>query len=352
MKTLNVNLGSNGYSIIIKKSLIKNLGHEIKSIYGNKKICLVTDKNVFSLYGSCVKKSLEKYNYDITFVVVEPGEASKSMDVLKSVYQQFIDFNLTRSDLVIALGGGVVGDLAGFAASTYLRGIDYVQVPTSLLAQIDSSIGGKVALNIDQGKNLIGSFYQPKKVIIDPDLLSTLPDKFIKDGMAEVIKYACIKDSSLFKLLLSIDAKEQLFSHIEEIIYRCCHIKGEVVENDQYDKGERMLLNFGHTLGHAIERYFNYGYTHGQAVAIGMNYITEKSESLGYTETGTAEKIKNVLDKFNIEYKMPSLDMKKIKDIILLDKKNISGILNLILLKSIGHGFIKSLSIENIDELF
>ncbi|NLJ58625.1 MAG: 3-dehydroquinate synthase [Tissierellia bacterium] len=350
MKMLEIDLGKHKYNILIEKGLVRNLGHEIKSIYNNKKIALVTDENVYSLYGQVVKESLQKYKYELRFIVVDPGESSKSLEVLENIYKHFIDFNLTRSDLIVAFGGGVVGDLAGFAASSYLRGVDYVQVPTTLLAQIDSSIGGKVAVNLEQGKNLIGSFYHPKRVFIDPQLLHTLPEKYIKDGLGEVIKYACIKDADFFQSLSSIRSKNELFNKIENIIYRCCNIKRKVVEKDEGDKGERMLLNFGHTLGHAIEKYYNYEYSHGEAVALGMYNITKKSEALGYTETGTSEKIINILNNFKIEYKLPNLKMDKIKDIILFDKKNISGKINLILLNKIGHGFIESVSIDSINK--
>ena len=251
----------------------------------------------------------------------------------------------------MALGGGVVGDLTGFAASTYLRGVDYIQVPTTLLAQIDSSIGGKTAVNIEQGKNLIGSFYQPKMVLIDPDVLETLPDKFIKDGLGEVIKYACIRDSEFFWFLLSINTRGQLFDNLEHIITTCLNIKKEVVEKDEFDKGERMLLNFGHTLGLAIEKYTGYEYSHGEAVSLGMYYITERSEALNITEQGSAEKIKSMLINFNIKYKLLDLNMDMIKETILLDKKNISGNMNLILRK-IGDAFIESIPIKNIDKFF
>lgn len=352
MRIINVNLGLKSYGIVIENGVIKNIGKEINEIYKNKKIAIVTDENVFSLLGSIIKESLIKWNYEINFIVAKPGENSKTMETLQNVYEQFIDFNLTRSDLVIALGGGVVGDLAGFAASTYLRGIDYVQVPTTLLAQVDSSIGGKVAVNLEQGKNLIGSFYQPKKVLIDPDVLHTLQDKYIKDGLGEVIKYACIKDEELFQVLSGIHSKEQLFINLEYIIYTCCNIKRELVEKDEQDKGERMLLNFGHTCGHAIEKYFKYEYSHGEAVAMGMYCITRKSEALGYTEPGTAEKIKNMLLNFNIAYEFPNVDMDSINNIVVLDKKNNSGKMNLILLRKIGYGFIQSVPIKNLNSFF
>lgn len=350
MNIINVDLGSKSYDIVIENRLLKNLGKYIKNVYKNKKISIVTDENVFKIYGVLVRESLLEYEYDFQYIVVNPGEESKSLETLKTVYEQLVDFNLTRSDLVIALGGGVVGDLAGFAASTYLRGVDFIQVPTTLLAQVDSSVGGKVAINLEKGKNLIGSFYQPKRVLIDPDCLNLLPDKYIKDGLGEVIKYACIKDKELFRLLSTINTKEQLFDNLEYIIYTCCNIKKELVEKDEHDKGERMLLNFGHTFGHAIEKYFNYKYSHGESVALGMYYITKKSEELGFTDSGTAEEIKKMLMNFHIDYNWPDLDINTVKETILLDKKNISGKLKLILLRKIGYSFIESVPIENINK--
>ena len=352
MKILNMDLGINKYEIVIQKGLLINSGNEINKIYNGRKIAIVSDENVFNLYGDDLKEALNKYSYESHFIVISPGEKSKSLEVLKTVYDRLVDLNITRSDLLIAFGGGVVGDLAGFAASTYLRGINYVQFPTTLLAQIDSSIGGKVAVNLDRGKNMVGSFYQPQKVIIDPALLDTLPDKFIRDGLGEVIKCACIKDSSFFESLLRIKTNDQLLKQIENIIYTCCSIKKDLVEKDEHDTGERMILNFGHTLGHAIEKYFNYGYSHGEAVAIGMYYITRNSERLGYTEPGTSEKIKEMLFNFKIEYNLPNLKMDIIKETISLDKKIISGRMNLILLKKIGEAFIESVPVENIDKFF
>ena len=355
MNTINVNLGSKSYDIVIQKGIVSNIGCEVKKVYINKKIAVITDENVFSLYAEKVKSSLEDAQYNFRFIIVKPGEKSKSMETLKSVYEQLIDFNLTRSDLIVALGGGVVGDLTGFAASTYLRGVDYMQVPTTLLAQVDSSIGGKTAVNIEQGKNLIGSFYQPKMVLIDPDVLETLPDKFIKDGLGEVIKYACIKDSEFFQFLEGINMKDKLFENMEHIISVCLNIKKEIVEKDEFDRGERMLLNFGHTFGHAVEKCTGYKYSHGEAVSVGMYHITEKSEALNITKRGSKERIKNLLLNFNIEYNLSdlsNLNMDMIKNTILLDKKNISGNMNLILLREIGDAFIESVPVKNIEKFF
>ncbi len=341
MKKLNMNLGSITSNIIIEKGIIKNAGREIRKVYSSNKIAVVTDENVFGLYGEILEKSLAAENFTPTFIVIKPGEQSKTVDTLKHVYSNLVSMGITRGDLIVALGGGVVGDLAGFAASTYLRGIDFVQIPTSLLAQIDSSIGGKVAVNLDEGKNLIGSFYHPKLVLVDPEVLNSLPEKFVKDGLGEAIKYGCIRDKELFSMLLDIKSNFELLDNIEDIIFRCLSIKKETVEMDEKDKGIRMLLNFGHTIGHAIEKYFNYEkYSHGEAVSVGMYWITKKSEEMGITEKGTSDKIKGALENYGIEYTIPHLDREEIIKNILVDKKNISGKLNIILLKDIGNAFI------------
>lgn len=353
MKTLKVDLISNKYDIVIEKGLLKNIGSEIKKIYSGSKIAIVTDENVYSIYGDNLYKSLVKFDFQPIFIVIKPGETSKSMKVLNDVYSNLIKYKITRGDLIIAFGGGVTGDLGGYAASTYLRGVDYIQIPTTLLAQIDSSIGGKVAVNLEQGKNLVGSFYHPKKVLIDPTVLNTLPIEFIKDGLGEVIKYACINDSNLFEVLMNIKSMEKLYENIVDIIFACCNIKKEIVEKDERDTAIRMILNFGHTLGHAIENYYNYEtYTHGEAVALGMYYITQKSESLGFTEQGTSERIRKLLLNFNIDYNLPVVNMEDIKKSINLDKKNISGNINLILLKKIGEAFIKKIPINDIGNFF
>lgn len=352
MKTITVKSDSYNYDIVIENGIIKNAGTEISKIYSGRKIAVITDSNVYKLYGSILKKALAEANFEAYFIIVKPGEKSKSIETLMYVYDHLINLEITRSDLIIALGGGVVGDLSGFAASTYMRGIDFVQIPTSLLSQIDSSIGGKVAVNLEQGKNLIGSFYQPKRVIIDPELLNTLPDGLIRDGLGEVIKYACIKDLNLFDLLMSIKNKDELFSRIEHIIYTCCSIKKDIVETDERDTGIRMTLNFGHTMGHALEKYCDYNISHGEAVAVGMYYMTRKSEELKFTEQGTSDKIKEILINFNIRYSLPDIDMEKIRKFVLIDKKNISGNINLIILRKIGESFTESVPVKRIDNFF
>ena len=255
---LTVDLGPNSYPIHIENGILAKTGELVSEVFSGKKIMIVSDDNVFPLYGEIITKALSDSGFECYSFVLPHGEPTKSFQSLPKIYEALINAKLTRSDLLIALGGGVIGDLAGFAASSYLRGIKFVQIPTSLLAQVDSSVGGKVAVDLSQGKNLVGAFYHPKAVIIDPDVLNTLPDHFISDGMGEVIKYGCIKDKELFELLCKHTSFDDLKPKLTQIIARCVDIKRIVVEADQFDLGERILLNFGHTLAHTIEQHFNY----------------------------------------------------------------------------------------------
>ena len=340
-----VDLKERSYPIIIAKGLIDKISEKVKNVYKGKKIFILTDENVNKYYGKKVVSALSEY-FDVKLVSLKAGEETKNFNTLPMVYNELLDFNLTRSDLIITLGGGVIGDLGGFVASSYLRGIDFIQVPTSLLAQVDSSVGGKVAVDLERGKNLVGSFYHPKAVLIDPEVLNTLDNRFFIDGMAEVIKYGCIKDKMFFEFLYEMENNSDVIDNMERVIHKCCDIKRIVVESDEKDKGERMLLNFGHTLGHAIEQYYNYTkYTHGEAVAIGMYEITKISEAKGLTVKGTAERIKEILIKYNLPYKM-DVNIEEILDTINLDKKKLGKSLNLIILKEIGNSEIYKTTTE------
>lgn len=225
-----------------------------------------------------------------------------------------------------------------------LRGVKFLQIPTTLLSQIDSSVGGKTAINLPEGKNLVGSFYHPEKVIIDPELLQTLPNKYFWDGFGEVIKYACIKDENLFTKLSS---SKYIHENIEELIYTCLNIKKELVEKDEKDYGLRMLLNFGHTIGHAVEKHLNYTISHGEAVCIGMYHITKNSQRLGFTKTNSLTRLTALFDKYNINYSL-NISTESILKYIYLDKKSDSDFINLVLLKEIGNAFIQKISIENL----
>ncbi|KOA18877.1 3-dehydroquinate synthase [Clostridium homopropionicum DSM 5847] len=351
MREIRVNLTEKSYPIYIEEGLISNIGAEIKNIYKNKKVAIITDKNVDNFYGEKVKASLENNGFLVLKVVLEPGEKSKSIETLLRVYDELLDFEITRGDLIIALGGGVIGDLTGFAAATLLRGVPFIQIPTSLLAQIDSSIGGKVAVDLPKGKNLVGSFYHPEAVFIDPKMLNTLDERFFYDGMAEVIKYGCIKDKELFNNLLAYENKEELMQNMDYIIYTCCSIKKEIVEIDEKDTGDRMLLNFGHTIGHAIEKYFNYeAYTHGEAVALGMYAITKKSEEMSITKKGSSELIKEILKKYNLQYEIQLKDKEKILKTIALDKKSKGNHISLVLIKDIGESYLHKLPKEMVTD--
>lgn len=332
------------YEIIIKKGAFENIEPEIKKIYNGVKIVIITDENIYNLYGDQLTLILKK-NYKLKTIIIKPGENSKSMETLAYVYEMFSGF-LKRSDLVLAFGGGVVGDLTGFAASTFMRGVKFIQIPTTLLSQVDSSVGGKTAINLPNGKNLAGSFYHPEKVIIDPLFLNSLPEKYFYDGMGEMIKYACIKDRDLFNDLKK--SKEDTYKNIEKLIYTCLNIKKELVEKDDKDYGIRMLLNFGHTLGHAIEKHFDYSISHGQAVCMGMYHITKNSQRLGFTKPGVIEDLTKLFKLHNINYNLP-ISTADIMKYIHLDKKNDSDFINLVLLKELGNAFIKKIQIRDLN---
>ena len=349
MKNIDIQLSGGSYNIIIDHGLIKEIGSAISKIYNGDKIAIITDENVNKYYGDIVEKSLKAKGYNTLKIVIPPGERSKSVESLLKLYSDLLEFKINRGNLIVALGGGVVGDLTGFCASTLLRGIPFIQIPTSLLAQIDSSIGGKVAVDLPQGKNLIGSFYHPKAVYIDPEVLNTLDKKFINDGLGEVIKYGLIKDINLFSRLEEIKGYKELMESMDYIIYTCCNIKKEVVQRDEKDTGERMILNFGHTIGHAIEKLQNYtGLSHGEAVAVGMYKITVKSEELGISKAGLSERIKSLLIKFNLPYEEDNFAKNELLEAINFDKKNINKNINLVLLKDIGESFIKNVPIDEI----
>ena len=344
-----VNLKEHSYPIYIEKNILNQSNDKIKEIFKGKKIMIISDDQVYPLYGNVLTSNLEK-DFEVGHVVVPHGEKSKRFDMLPTLYKACLDFKLTRTDLIIALGGGVIGDMAGFVASSYLRGVKLVQIPTSLLAQVDSSVGGKVAVDLPEGKNLVGAFYHPSMVLIDPCTLKTLDSHFISDGMGEVIKYGCIFDKDLFQKLISYTSFDDLYQDIDDIIYRCVDLKRIVVEKDLLDFGDRLALNFGHTLGHAIEQYYHYQtYSHGEAVGIGMYQLSLISQKLGLTKEGTANQIKKALDLYHLP-SMAHVPVKDLKKAMALDKKNINQKLNFVLLKEIGNCFIYPSDLSLIDE--
>ncbi len=347
MKTLKVSIPNREYEIHIEEGLLERAGAMIQTVFQGKKIALVTDSNVAPLYGAQVTASLEAANYQVKQIVIPAGETSKCREELFRLYDEMLAFGLTRGDLIVALGGGVVGDLTGYAAASLLRGIPFVQIPTTLLAQVDSSVGGKVAIDLPRGKNLVGAFYQPKMVLIDPLCLNTLTDRVFADGMAEVMKYGAIFDLSLFSFLESLKTRKELIAKIGEIVYTCCDWKRQVVEQDELDTGKRMLLNFGHTFGHAIEKEYHYEtYTHGEAVGVGMKMAAEYGERQGITPKGTALRIEKLLHQIGLPTRVPMTEQ-AIKDAMAVDKKGDGNHIHLILLKELGKAEIITVDKES-----
>ena len=341
MSIINVNLGAKSYQIEIAAGLLDKAGAKIRSVSKAQRAAIISDSNVDALYGESLQKSLEGSGFVVTRIVFPAGEKSKCLTEIAKIYDRLAAAGITRSDLVVALGGGVTGDLGGFAAATFLRGVDYVQVPTSLLAQIDSSVGGKVAVDLPAGKNLVGNFYQPKLVLIDTELLRTLPVRFLHDGLAEAIKYGCIRDKALFEKIAAMRDDEELLANIGGIVERCCAIKAEIVEHDEFDTGERMVLNFGHTIGHAVEKCCGYtDYTHGEGVGIGMALLTRQTEKLGLTAPGTADAICRVLQKYKLPVDAPYTEADLLAGIG-MDKKKSGSSITLIILKEIGSSFLQ-----------
>lgn len=335
-KILHVDAGA-GYDIVIEPDVLDAAGERIKEALPKaKRLFLVTDSNVSPLYGPRLVASLEKLSFEVHTHVIPAGETSKSAAELVRLWEWMTAHGITRTDAVVALGGGVVGDLAGFAASTVLRGVDTVQVPTTLLSQVDSSVGGKTAIDLPAGKNLAGAFCQPKLVLMDPNTLSTLPDTEFMSGMAEVIKYGCIWDRDFFDFLAARPTRAALMADIAHILRVCCDIKRLVVSQDERDTGLRMILNFGHTLGHAYELAGKYEtWTHGQAVAAGMVTAARLGETLAVTEAGAAERIMAVLTPLGLPTHIPC-DFACMEKAVGVDKKSAGDSVTLILLEKIG----------------
>ena len=346
---LHIDLEEKSYNIIVGEDYLKQFSYYIKEIYTGDKLFVITDSNVDKLYKNEYEKMFKNFNY--TVYVLEAGEKNKHIGVMQGIYSAMVEADVKRKDLVVAFGGGVVGDIAGFAAASFLRGINFIQIPTTIISQVDSSVGGKVGVDLSEGKNLIGAFHQPRLVLIDNQFLKTLTDRYFYDGFAEIVKYGCIYDKSFFEKLEKIVnelaenqnsknykkvMRDHLMKYINEIVLRSCEIKKEVVEKDEKEENLRMILNFGHTIGHAIEQYTNYDvYSHGEAISLGMIDIIHIGVQKNITQEGQVGRVKNLLEKLNLptEIKYP---IEKIKEIMRRDKKSVSGGINFVFLKEIG----------------
>jgi 3-dehydroquinate synthase len=339
MKRLNIDLGERSYDILIGRDILSKVGEFISNQLEVSRSIIITHPSVRKLFGEKVESGLTLAGYSPSFIEIPEGETSKSLQQVELVYDRLLEMKCDRKSLLIALGGGVVGDLTGFIAATYQRGIPFIQVPTTLLSQVDSSVGGKTAVNHPRGKNMIGAFYQPKLVLIDLDTLITLPRKELRAGLAEVIKYGIIADATLFDFLEKNTEKILSLNSdcLEYIIETSCTIKAQVVEKDERESRHRMILNFGHTFSHAIETLTNYTeYLHGEALSIGMIQAARLSVETELCHKDVPLRIINLLKKFRLPIQTPDLKSEDIVESMHNDKKNSHNKLRFILAKAIG----------------
>lgn len=346
MKTISVN-ASRAYKVEVGQDLLKTAGERLKALVPRaQRVMLVSDDTVFSLYGETVEKSLTVAGFSVKTFVFPHGEASKSTTTLIDLWNELAKAEITRTDCAVALGGGVVGDLTGFAAATFLRGIACYQIPTTLLAMVDSSVGGKTAVDLPAGKNLCGAFSQPLGVLCDTDVLKTLPDEIYADGCAEVIKYGYIGDATLLKMLES-DFK----SEPADVIACCIADKRDVVEADELDNGKRQLLNLGHTGGHAVEKLSEFSISHGSAVAIGMLMAARAAVAIGICTPDVPTHMEAMLKKYRLPTVCP-YPAASLAEVALSDKKRRGGTITLVLPKKLGESVLYPVPTEELSALF
>jgi len=345
MKTVTVN-ASKHYEIRIGGGLLHTLGASVRQLGGVHTVCLVSDATVFPLYGEAALHSLREAGFAAVCFVFPAGEGSKNGETFLQLLNFLAENRLTRTDLIVALGGGVVGDLAGFAAASFLRGIRLIQVPTTLLAAVDSSVGGKTAIDLPAGKNLAGAFYQPSLVLCDTDTLDTLPPAVFRDGCAEVIKYGVLYDPALFSHL----EEAGLEFDREAVITRCVELKRDVVMEDEFDTGARMKLNLGHTVGHGVEARSGFSVSHGMAVAIGMAIVTRAAAGAGMCSPSVCQRVLGVLTRFGLPIHT-SYSAGELYRYTLSDKKRSGGTVNLILPRAIGTCAIVPTAVEDLEAL-
>lgn len=354
MKKVIVSLGQRSYPIIIKNGLLAEAGKHIKHEVGGGRVIIISDSNVFKIFGATLTSSFIDEGMKVQKIIVPPGESSKSLSVATNIYLELAKNNVERGDTIVALGGGVVGDLAGFIASTYLRGLNFVQVPTTLLAQIDSSIGGKVGVNLNTWKNLVGAFYQPRAVLIDVGLVKGLPDIEKSNGLAEIIKTAFISGEYLVAFLES--RQDELMdldaTSLALLIEECCRYKAAVVEKDEKEEGLRRILNYGHTFGHAIESVTNPRWTHGQAVAVGMVYASLLAFYKGIVNENIVKRHVNLIKKAGLPISVPKVDEAQIFNALYQDKKRSEGKLWFVIVKSPGNTRVLDIEEDTIKAVF
>jgi len=353
MSILHVGLGERSYPITIDSGCLQTIAADLAAKFPASRYGIITDDNVAALYGHDLKHMIEQAGLSCELFVFEHGEANKHLGTVGSLISQAAQQEFDRKSMFIALGGGVAGDVAGFVAATYMRGVPFIQVPTSLLAQVDSSVGGKTGVDIPEGKNLVGAFYQPRAVYIDPHVLKTLPEKEYVNGMAEVIKHGIIRDQAYFRMLgHDFDRITALDPEIvRDMVLESCRIKAEIVSEDEKETDIRRILNFGHTIGHAVEAASEFGVAHGFAVAVGMVAITRIAVRKGVAAPQVLTDITDMLKRYGLSTEVPSdLDRTLIKSYLLTDKKRVGKKTAFILPKNIGDVFItEDISEEEID---
>ena len=343
MKTININLEKRSYPIYVGEGLLENYGL-LKKHISNKKVAIITNDKIAPLYLEKISNTLS-VEKEIIPIILPDGEVFKNFETLNLIYDTLLKNKANRQITLIALGGGVIGDITGFAAATFMRGVDFIQIPSTLLSQVDSSVGGKTGINHPLGKNMIGAFYQPKCVIADINLLETLPDKELSAGLAEVIKYGLIRDSSFFEWLENnvegiIKRDSQL---LIEAVVRSCQNKVDIVESDEFESDIRAILNLGHTFGHAIETATGYGkWLHGEAIAIGMVMAAYLSEQMGWLTKEENQRIKSLIIDANLPINPPEISKQEFLDLMQLDKKTKEDQINLVLQQGIGKAILTS----------
>jgi 3-dehydroquinate synthase len=342
MRKVRVILGNTSYDIHIGSGILRQSGNQLRKQGFSGKLTIITNPTVKALYGKAIEQSLLSAGFTVTFLTIPDGEEQKSLETAGKLYLELASKHVERTTPILALGGGVIGDLAGFVAATYKRGAPLIQIPTTLLAQVDSSIGGKVAVNHGQLKNEVGAFYQPRLVISDINILATLTPKALGDGLAEVIKYGVIRDNRLFSYLEENMDKIKLSDtpSLEEVVFRSAVIKAEVVAKDERDLGLRAFLNYGHTVGHAVESALDFRVSHGEAVAIGMLAAARISREMGILATGELVRLEILITKAGLPTKAPNLDLERLVSVMKHDKKVQKGRVRFILPRSLGEVFI------------
>lgn len=350
-----VGLGERSYPIIIRPGMLPLIGKDIGSRKIGKRYGMISDDHVAALYGDIALQSLADAGLNAELITFPRGESSKNLQTIAGLASELAERGFDRGDALIALGGGVTGDMAGFLASIYMRGIPFVQIPTTLLSQVDSSVGGKTGVDIPEGKNLVGTFYQPQAVYIDPDVLKTMPDEEILGGLAEVIKYGVIWDAGFFDFL---EQERQNILALKEtalipLIARCCEIKAQVVEQDEREGGLRRILNFGHTIGHAVEAASDFSLIHGLAIAIGMRAASDLAVLGGHLTREESQRVQSLLEAYGLPVTVPpSLDRTAIKRFLLADKKTVGGRVFFVLPEAVGRVMVTDrVDVAHIDEV-